>query len=124
MKTDLNHFKKLLEEEKRKIEEELRETSIKNPKDNADWQAVYPERDLDEKIESDPIDAADKIEDYQERYDLNDVLEKRLISVKDALKAISNGTYGKCNVGGTTHDIEKERLEANPAATTCINHLE
>ena len=98
--------------------------SIKNPKDSRDWQAIYPEGDLDEKIEADPIDAADKIEDYQERYDLNDVLEKRLNSVKDALKSIANGTYGKCKVGGKEHDIEPERLEANPAATTCINHIE
>ena len=67
---------------------------------------------------------ADNIEDYQERYALNDVLEKRLNSVKDALNAISSGLYGKCRVGGKEHDIEYERLDANPAATTCINHIE
>ncbi len=124
MKTDLNYFKKKLEEEKRKIEDELKQTSIRNPKDAGDWQAVYPEKDLEEKIEADPTDAADNIEDYQERYALNDVLEKRLNSVKDALKKIAGGSYGKCNVAGKIHDIEHERLDANPAATTCINHIE
>ncbi len=121
---DLKQFKKKLELEKEKLEEELKETSIRNPKDSRDWQAVYPEKDLDEKIEADPTDVADNIEDYQERYALNDVLEKRLNSVKDALKAIENGSYGKCHVDGKEHDIEIERLEANPAATTCINHIE
>lgn len=124
IKIDITQFKKKLKEEKQKLETELKETSIKNPKDSRDWQAVYPERDLDERMEADPADAGDKIEEYQERYDLNDVLEKRLNSVKDALKSIANGTYGKCKIGGKEHDIEPARLTANPAATTCIDHIE
>lgn len=124
MKIDLNHFKKLLAEEKHKIESELREISIRNPKDGRDYQAVYPEKSGPEKMEADDLDVADSMEEYQERYDLNDVLEKRLNSVKDALKAIEDGTYGQCTIGGDPHDIEKERLEANPAATTCIGHIE
>ncbi len=124
MKIDLNYFRKKLEDEKKKLEDELKTTSIKNPKDSRDWQAVYPEKDLDEKIEPDFLDAAEEIEEYQERYSLNDVLEKRLNNVKDALKAVADGNYGKCTVDGTSHDIEPERLEANPAATTCIAHIE
>lgn len=124
MKIDLNHFKKLLEEEKSKIEAELRDTSIRNPKDSRDYQAVYPEKNSPEKIEADDLDVADSMEEYQDRYSLNDVMEKRLNNVKDALKAIEEGTYGWCNVGGTAHEIEHERLVANPAATTCISHLE
>ena len=121
---DLNYFKNKLEKEKAKIEEELSVISIKNPKDARDWQAVYPERDLDDKFEADPADTAGNIEDYQERYALNDVLEKRLNNIKDALLAVNRGSYGKCNVGGKQHDIEHERLDANPAAITCINHIE
>ena len=124
MKIDTNHFKKLLEEEKHKIESELRETSIRNPKDSRDYQAVYPEKSGPEKMEADDLDVADSMEEYQERYDLNDVLEKRLNNVKDALKAIEDNTYGWCKIGGTPHEIEHERLAANPAATTCIAHLE
>lgn len=123
-KIDLTYFKKKLEEEKHKLEEELRTTSIRNPKDERDYQAVYPEKTGPEKREADDLDVADSLEEYQERYDLNDVLEKRLNNVKDALKAIESGTYGKCKIGGTEHDIEEERLSANPAATTCISHLE
>ncbi len=124
MKIDLNYFKNKLEEEKSKLEEELKSTSIKNPKDSGDWQAVYPEKDLDSKIEADPLDTSDNIEEYQERYALNDVLEKRLNSIKDALKAIDSGSYGKCKIGGHEHEIEPERLEANSAALTCISHIE
>lgn len=121
---DLNYFKKKLQTEKMKIEEELGATSIKNPKNSRDWQATYPERGMEETIEADPLDVAENIEDYQERYALNDVLEKRLNNVKDALNAIDSGTYGKCKIGGKSHDIEHERLDANSAATTCINHIE
>jgi RNA polymerase-binding transcription factor DksA len=124
MKIDLNYFKKKLEEEKHKLEEELRTTSIRNPKDERDYQATYPEKNGPEKMEADDLDVAESMEEYQERYDLNDVLEKRLNNVKDALKAIEDNTYGWCNVGGTPHEIEEERLNANPAATTCINHIE
>ena len=124
MKIDLNYFKNKLEEEKTKIEGELKGMSIRNPKDKGDWQATYPERGTEEPIEADPLDAAENIEEYQERYSLNDVLEKRLNSVKDAIKAINNNTYGICKVGGKDHDIEHERLEANPAAITCINHID
>ena len=119
---DLDIFKKKLEAEKKKIEEDMQGVSRKNPKDPNDFQAVLPE-DPDER-EADPNEMADNIEGYEENFALNDVLEKRLNSVKDALKRIENGTYGVCKVGGKEHEIEKERLDANPAATTCIKHLE
>ena len=122
MNIDTTYFKKKLEEEKSKIEEELSDISIKNPKNSSDWQAVYPESE--EKTEADPNDVADNIESYQERYALTDVLEKRLNNIKTALLAIEKGIYGVCKIDGTEHPIEHERLDANPAATTCINHIE
>ncbi|MBI3632099.1 MAG: hypothetical protein HY225_01490 [Candidatus Vogelbacteria bacterium] len=124
MNIDLKYFKEKLEAEKIKIEDELKSMSIKNPRNQSDWQATYPERDLQDKIEADPTDVADNIEDYQERYALNDVLENRLNSVREALRAIEVGSYGICKIGGREHSIENERLEANPAAATCINHIE
>ncbi|HBM45525.1 MAG: hypothetical protein UT05_C0010G0044 [Parcubacteria group bacterium GW2011_GWF2_38_76] len=118
---DINYFKAKLEEEKRKIEEELSETSIKNPKNKNDWEAVLP-TDGDER-EPDPNEAADNLEDYEAAFSVTDVLEARLLDINNALDAIKNGTYGKCNVGGTVHDIEEDRLEANPASITCTEHL-
>lgn len=118
---DIKIFKSKLEEEKRKIEEELSETAIKNPKNKNDWQAVEP-ADTSVEREADPIDAADNIEDYEEAFSVTDVLEGRLLDINKALEAMQKGTYGKCDVGGKVHDIEKDRLEANPAAITCIEH--
>ena len=47
-------------------------------------------------------------------------LEVRLEQVNKALEKIENDTYGTCEKCGT--DIPEERLKANPAATTCIEH--
>jgi len=40
--------------------------------------------------------------------------------VEKALEKIANNTYGKCDVCG--EEIPEDRLEANPAALTCIEH--
>ena len=125
MKIDTNEFKKKLEVEKKKIETELLDTSEDDPKHPDNWEATYPNTEAGHEVtEADSLDAAEDIEEYQERFDLNDVLEKRLNSVKEALKKIEDGTYGVCMIDGKPHDIEVERLEANPAATTCIAHIE
>ena len=50
------------------------------------------------------------------------LLEARLAQVDAALAKIENGTYGKCRVCGK--EIEPARLGANPAAETCMEHLE
>lgn len=47
-------------------------------------------------------------------------LEKRLMDVQDALERIKNGTYGLCSECGIK--IPVPRLEANPAADTCVEH--
>jgi RNA polymerase-binding transcription factor DksA len=118
---DLIYFKKRLQEEKAKIEEELAETSVKNTKNTDDWQAVQPSDKAVDR-ESDPIDAANNIEDYEGAFSVTDVLEGRLLDINKALEAMQKGNYGKCEVGGTIHEIGEDRLEANPAATECIEH--
>lgn len=119
---NIGYFKKKLEEEAQKVEDQLNGLSKKNPANKDDWEAIPP-RDFDER-ESDLNEAADNIEDYESSYSLNDVLENRLNEIKKALSSIEEGRYGICKVGGQEHPIESERLEANPAATTCIKHLE
>ncbi|MGA9770947.1 MAG: TraR/DksA C4-type zinc finger protein [Blastocatellia bacterium] len=44
----------------------------------------------------------------------------RLEKINAALQSIDDGTYGKCEVCGK--EIEPERLDAEPTATTCIEH--
>lgn len=122
MKNDTNYFKKKLEAEKNKIETELAGMSKENPSKKGDWEAIPP-KDTDER-EPDLNEAADNMEDYEEAFALNNVLEKRLNEIKAALERIEKGNFGICVAGGGKHQIEEERLEANPAATTCIKHLD
>ncbi len=44
----------------------------------------------------------------------------RLEKINAALQSIDEGTYGKCSVCGK--EIEPQRLDAEPTATTCIEH--
>ncbi|MBU4536542.1 TraR/DksA C4-type zinc finger protein [Patescibacteria group bacterium] len=71
--------------------------------------------------QSDSNDNADDLEELGERNAIVSDLEIRFKNVKDALKRIEDGTYGVCEVSG--QPIEEARLEANPAATTCIAHM-
>ena len=50
-----------------------------------------------------------------------DELEARYRLVLHALKKFDAGTYGVCEESG--EQIEEERLDANPAARTCKDHI-
>ena len=127
MDLDLNSLKKRLEVEKAKLEEELSSVATKDSKNPSNWQATYDKSGGDDSVlenEADPNDVADNIEEFEGRYALvNDVLEVRLKNINEALGAMRGGTYGTCKLGGANHQIEQERLEANPSATTCVVHM-
>ncbi|MBI5457636.1 TraR/DksA C4-type zinc finger protein [Candidatus Kaiserbacteria bacterium] len=72
--------------------------------------------------EADPNDAADQIEELVTNVPLVEDLEKRHHDVVDALEKIEQGMYGICEVG--EEEIPLDRLEANPAARTCIAHAQ
>jgi len=110
-------FKKKLLGEKESLTHELSRISTPNPLNPADWDAK-PEN---ETKEADLNVAADMHEDVEERHGVSDELEKRLQNVNNALKKIEDGTYGTCEEGG--EEIEEDRLEANPAASTCKAHM-
>lgn len=61
---------------------------------------------------------ADRIESLETRIGLEAELEKRLNEINAALAAIDAGTYGNCTTCGVP--ISDARLDANPAALTCI----
>ncbi len=115
---DINHYKKLLLEEKTKLETELGGLGRINPDNPNDWEPV-PDGG-DENIDADKNIRADALENFESRNAVEVTLESQLIMVNEALDKIEKGTYGKCKVDGK--DIEEERLEANPAAQTCIEH--
>ena len=115
--TDTTIFKTRLEEEKITLEAELQTLGRRNPSNPADWEALP----TDTGQESDPNDAADLIENYEENTAILKDLEIRYNDVLAALARIDAGTYGICEVSG--EEIESERLNADPAAKTCIAHI-
>jgi RNA polymerase-binding transcription factor DksA len=111
-------FKQKLEAEKAKLEAELSTIGRINPDNPADWEAVPV--DPGER-ESDMNDVADRVENYETNTAILKQLEIQLADVNDALAKIEDGTYGICEVSG--HPIEEGRLSANPAARTCMEHM-
>ncbi len=112
-------LKKKLEEEKILLESELKSVGKVNPDNPKDWEAKPADLDI---LPSDENEMADGIEELENNTAILKQLEIRHNQVKDALLRIENDTYGKCEISGEM--IEEERLEANPAARTCIEHKE
>lgn len=107
-----------LEEEKARLEKELGTIGRRNPSNPNDWEAVPQETGL----EPDPNDRADQMEEYGENSAILKDLEIRYNEVTDAIARIANGSYGTCKVCGK--DIEVDRLDADPSADTCKEHID
>lgn len=114
---DIQQFKKKLEEEKDLLQKELETVGRVNPDNPKDWEAKPSDTDF---LATDPNEVADNIENFEENTAILKQLEIKWNNVKNALERIESGTYGTCEISG--EKIEKERLEANPAARTCLTH--
>lgn len=114
---DTEYFKKRLEKELTTLETELKSVGHVNPDNPKDWEPTSGDVDVNA---SDAADIADNIESYESNTAILKQLEVQYNDVKRALDKIKKGTYGICEVSGKP--IEKERLEANPAARTCLDH--
>ena len=114
---DTNKFKIKLESEKKLLEEEMEKIARKNPSKAGDWEAVETDLNHDS---ADSDEVADELESLDDNISVLAKLEPQYNDIKAALEKIKKGTYGKCEVGG--EEIPEERLEANPAARTCIKH--
>ncbi len=112
------HYKHKLEEERSKLLAELGGIGSRDPKSH-EWEATATREDTEN---ADSNSSADRFEDFEEKSALMTPLKAKLAQVESALKRIEDGTYGKCRV--CNGPIEEARLEANPAAETCISHLE
>lgn len=115
---DITHFKEKLEVEKKLVEGDLRGVGRVNPQNSRDWEATPSSVDG---VSADKTEVAEQMEEFEERSSVEVELENKLRSIERALDKIKNNTYGICEIGG--EPIEIARLEANPAATTCIKHL-
>lgn len=83
-----------------------------------DWELTTESAEQDT---ADPNDHADIAEDSDERLAVFGELKTRYQHIVRALEKLAAGTYGVCEVSG--HPIEELRLKANPAARTCVAHL-
>ncbi len=117
-KKDLEYFRKKLEKERTLLEEELKTVARKSPAHSGAWEPVVGTMDIDN---ADENEVADKIEDFEGNSGILEQLDKQMAEVNAALGRIQNNTYGICEVKGES--IEKERLEANPSARTCLAHM-
>lgn len=115
MKTE--HLRKKLEAEKARLEAEMGSVGRKNPSVPGDWEAMPSETG----IEADLADQADIVMSRESNTAILADLEARYDTILAALARVESGTYGKCEVCGKK--IEEARLEADPAATTCVKDL-
>lgn len=121
MTIDYEHFKNKLEEEKKLLEKELGKVGRINPDNPSDWEAtpVLADRDVSS---ADENTVADSIEEFEDNTAIVNTLEKRYNDIKSGLDKIKHKVYGICQV--CQKEIEVERLEANPSARTCIEHVD
>lgn len=115
---DKKKIKEKLEKERDTLAEELRDIGKLNP-ETGDWEATPQEAAFPE---ADPNDMADRFENFEARSSMMNTLEPRLNDVLKALKRLNRDSFGKCEI--CKKDIEVARMEANPAARTCKEHME
>ena len=116
--SDVEELREALEVEKENLEEELASHGrVQN--ELGDWGGNSSGL---EGTEADPNDAADQIEELITNVPLVEELEVRHTDVADALEKMDQGIYGLCE--GCSEQIKLDRLKANPAARTCVEHAE
>lgn len=117
MPLDKKKIKDKLEKERDVLLGQMGDMGKMNPK-TGEWEAT-PE-DAQFKA-TDQNDMADRFEDFESKSSMIEVLEERLRSINNAIRAIDKETFGTCKTCGK--QIEAARLEANPAARTCKKHM-
>lgn len=114
--TDINLYKTLLETERDELVSELGGMAVKD-----EITGAYNTTINTSEAEPDELDLDNRNEDYEEDSALTDTLSGKLKEVEESLKRIEDGTYGKCEI--CEEEISEERLQANPSAKTCVNHM-
>jgi len=97
----LKKQQKALEVEKQKSEKKIKELK------------EYPDYGRGED------DNAREVSDFESNLSVETQLKKLLKKINAALKAIRNGTYGKCK--SCRKEIERDRLETIPYADICVS---
>jgi DnaK suppressor protein len=113
MNTDIQHYKVLLETELEKINSELESIGTKKESTGTAWSAVQKES----QDTADREEVAENLESFDMHANIISILETQKNEVLHALEKVKKGTFGICEITG--HEIEKDRLDANPSARTC-----
>lgn len=116
--TDIKLIKEKLQTELELLEKELKTIGRKNPDNPSDWETIPPKMEVSS---SDENEVADTMEEFESNSAVLKQLEIRYNEIKSALDRVENGAFGKCEVCGAL--VEADRLEANPAAKTCKQHM-
>lgn len=117
-KINTQHFKEKLEKELVIITDDLKSVARINPSNPNDWEPIPANMNTDE---ADKNEVSDRIDAFDRNIAIVKDLEARFNNIKTALQKIEDGTYGICEETGEL--IPTARLEANPAARTCTEHL-
>lgn len=108
----LEELKSKLQARKQQLEDELSEFATKDPNLKDDWDTKYPrvpQGNLEE--------AADEVEEYSTKLNVEFSLESQLKDVNSALERIAQGTYGVCEK--CHKQITSDRLQVSPEARLC-----
>ena len=118
----LEEFKRLLDTERRRLEQELALFATPDPKMRGDWDTVFPTAaPLGAHASSGAREEqADLREEYETELAQEQSLESRLLEVSRALERLEAGTFGRCQHCG--EPIAAARLQANPAAAYDMGH--
>lgn len=114
MEKPIDYYRQRLQEEKTKLENRIRllhETGLDEP----------PGASVEElsSYDNHPADLGSEMFERSKDLSLRENARLRLAEVNEALDLISAGRYGFCRHCG--RPIPEERLEALPAATTCVS---
>ena len=121
----LSELKTALIKERDLLIKELETIAAPDPNLPGDWDVKHKEWGEDQITSKEELEGGESVNESDEDMKnkaLSDRLELRLKEVNDALKRMDDGTYGVCE--SCQKEIPLERLKANPAAKTDIEHTE
>jgi len=119
----ISELKTALEKEQELLISELKTIATPDPNLKDDWDVKHFEWSEDQITSEEALESDESVNESDEDMKnkaLSDHLELRLKDVNNALKRLEDGTYGICEV--CKNPIPIERLKANPAASTDIEH--
>ena len=120
---NLEEFKIALGKERELLVNELKTIATPDPNMKDNWNVKHFEWGENQITSKEDLESGESVNEADEDMKnkaLSDSLELRLRDVNNALKRVEDGTYGICAI--CQKEIPAERLKANPAAATDVEH--